>query len=101
MRLALLVHLFAIACNRGATHAPAPPARDCDVYPRARDAAQNTPPLATDDAAAQVIDACGCASTIHTTSARADALRAAYTQWRREGCGPVNCDTPCQTIAPP
>jgi hypothetical protein len=38
---------------------------------------------------------CGCTYTIRTTRALAAKVRAAFGQWTRDNCGPVNCDTPC------
>jgi hypothetical protein len=73
----------------------------CDEYPRALYEARQVAPMPGDEADVDGMTACGCRYTIHTSTALAAKVDAAFRQWTRDGCGPVNCDTPCSAQVMP
>jgi hypothetical protein len=102
MRALLALYLVASACSNGATPTAAPaPVRSCDGYSRAVGEAEQAPPTPGDDVEVEVVSSCGCARTIHTTAARAAAVRDEHQRWTRAGCRSINCDTPCSAMVTP
>ena len=96
--LALLVGACGSRPAPAASPAPAPaPVARCDDYALAVGDASRTPGAVD----VQAVTACGCGYTITTTAAAAARVTSAHDARTRDGCGTVNCDTPCTAMVLP